>query len=119
MRAVRKEDYVRRRALYLPDMAHYDGILGLPKETDLGKALGDAMNAIEADFPPLKGVLPRDCTRFERTVLEDLLGIFNREALRGAGGAVFGSIYEYFLMQFAMQGAQDKGEFFTPPSPVQ
>jgi hypothetical protein len=32
---------------------------------------------------------------------------------------VFGRIYEYFLMKFAMQGAQDNGEFFTPPSLVQ
>ena len=32
---------------------------------------------------------------------------------------MFGRIYEYFLMKFAMQGAQDNGEFFTPPSLVQ
>ena len=32
---------------------------------------------------------------------------------------MFGRIYEYFLMKFAMQGAQDSGEFFTPPSLVQ
>jgi type I restriction-modification system DNA methylase subunit len=30
----------------------------------------------------------------------------------------FGRIYEYFLMKFAMQGVQDNGEFFTPPSLV-
>jgi hypothetical protein len=34
-------------------------------------------------------------------------------------GDVFGRINEYFLMKFAMQGAQDNGEFFTPPSLVQ
>jgi len=33
--------------------------------------------------------------------------------------ASFGRIYEYLLMKFAMQGVQDNGEFFTPPSPVQ
>lgn len=43
---------------------------------------------------------------------------FNREALRHATGDVFGRIYEYFLMKFAMRGAQDNGEFFTPPSLV-
>jgi type I restriction enzyme M protein len=52
-------------------------------------------------------------------VLEHLLRVFNSEALRTAGGDVFGRIYEYFLMKFAMQGAQDNGEFFTPPSLVQ
>jgi type I restriction enzyme M protein len=52
-------------------------------------------------------------------VLENLLRIFDSETLRTAGGDVFGRIYEYFLMEFAMQGAQDNGEFFTPPSLVQ
>jgi N-6 DNA methylase len=42
----------------------------------------------------------------------------HREALRSAGGDVFGRMYEYFLMKFAMQGAQDNGELFTPPSLV-
>ena len=42
-----------------------------------------------------------------------------QRALRTASGDVFGRIYEYFLMKFAMQGAQDNGEFFTPPSLVQ
>src|SRR5687767_6307232 len=77
------------------------------------------MTAIEDDFEPLKNVLPKEYTIFERVVLEDLLKIFNREALRTASGDIFGRIYEYFLMKFAMQGAQDNGEFFTPPSLVQ
>jgi type I restriction enzyme M protein len=52
-------------------------------------------------------------------VLENLMRVFDSETLRTAGGDVFGRIYEYFLMKFAMQGAQDNGEFFTPPSLVQ
>jgi type I restriction enzyme M protein len=112
-------DYLRRRALWLPQVARYDAIMALPKDTDPGKALVEAMNAIETEFEPLKGQLPKDFTIFERTVLEDLLRIFNRDSLRAAGGDVFGRIYEYFLMKFAMEGAQDKGEFFTPPSLVQ
>ena len=112
-------DYVKRRCLYLPEAARYEKILATPKETDLGMALIDAMTAIEDSFEPLRGVLPRDFSIFERSVLEDLLKIFNRESLRSASGDVFGRIYEYFLMKFAMQGAQDNGEFFTPPSLVQ
>ncbi len=77
------------------------------------------MNVIEDDFPPLKGVLPKEYAIFEPAVLEDLLRLFDSEALRAASGDVFGRIYEYFLMKFAMQGAQDNGEFFTPPSLVQ
>jgi len=113
-----KEDYIKRRALYLPELARYDYILGLPTSTDLGQTLIHAMDAIEANFEPLQGVLPKDYTIFENIVLEDLLRIFSREALKNANGDVFGRIYEYFLMKFAMQGAQDSGEFFTPPSLV-
>ena len=48
-----------------------------------------------------------------------MLRVFDSATLRTATGDVFGRIYEYFLMKFAMQGAQDNGEFFTPPSLVQ
>ena len=95
------------------------GALLLPKGADLGTALVEAMNAIERDFEPLQGQLPKDYTKFENTLLEDLLRVFDSETLRTAGGDVFGRINEYFLMKFAMQGAQDNGEFFTPPSLVQ
>ncbi len=101
-----KADYIKRRALYLPEQARYDTIMALPKNTDLGQVLAEVMKAIEEEFEPLQGVLPKEYGIFERTVLEDLLRIFNREALRAAGGDVFGRIYEYFLMKFAMQGAR-------------
>jgi type I restriction enzyme M protein len=77
------------------------------------------MNAIEREFEPLQNQLPKDYGEFEPAVLENLLRIFDSETLRTAGGDIFGRIYEYFLMKFAMQGAQDNGEFFTPPSLVQ
>jgi type I restriction enzyme M protein len=114
-----KGDFIRRRALMLPEKARYDALLRLPKGANLGTALVEAMNAIEEDFEPLKGQLPKEYDRFESDLLEDLLRCFDSEALRSASGDVFGRIYEYFLMKFAMQGAQDNGEFFTPPSLVQ
>lgn len=118
-RPLGKADFIKRRALMLPEAARYDTLLKLPSGANLGTALAEAMNAIEADFPPLAGQLPKDYDRFENKLLEDLLRSFDSEALRNATGDVFGRIYEYFLMKFAMQGAQDNGEFFTPPSLVQ
>jgi hypothetical protein len=75
-------DFKKRRALLLPTEARYDELLKLPKGTDLGTALVEAMNTIERDFEPLRGQLPKDYTKFENTVLEDLLRIFNSEAQR-------------------------------------
>ncbi len=114
-----KSDFVKRRALMLPKEARYDELLKLPKGANLGTALVEAMNAIERDFEPLAGQLPKDYERFGNDLLEDLLRVFDSDTLRKASGDVFGRIYEYFLMKFAMQGAQDSGEFFTPPSLVQ
>ncbi len=112
-------DFKKRRALMLPETARYENLLALSKGSDLGAALVKAMEAIEKDFPPLKGQLPKDYTKFESALLENLLRTFDSETLRTASGDVFGRINEYFLMKFAMQGAQDNGEFFTPPSIVQ
>ena len=91
-------DYVKRRALWLPEIARYDHILNLPKDRNLGDALIAAMKAIEESFDPLQGVLPKEYGIFERTVLEDLLKIFYREALKTAGGDMFGRIYEYLSL---------------------
>ncbi len=118
-RPMEKDDFTKRRALLLPELARFDTLLNQPKNTHLGTKLVEAMNAIEEDFEPLRGQLPRDYDQFDNDLLEDLLRIFDSDVLRTASGDVFGRIYEYFLMKFAIQGAQDNGEFFTPPSLVQ
>jgi type I restriction enzyme M protein len=112
-------DFTRRRALNLPEAARFDVILRTPKDGNLGAALTAAMEAIEAAFPPLAGQLPKDYGRFEGSVLEEMMRMFDSEGLRSASGDVFGRIYEYFLAEFSKQGAHDGGEFFTPPSIVQ
>jgi type I restriction enzyme M protein len=77
------------------------------------------MEAVEARFPPLAGQLPKNYEQFDDDLLESMMRKFDTEALRTAGGDVFGRIYEYFLAEFSKQGAHDNGEFFTPPSIVQ
>ncbi len=118
-RAILKADYVRRRALWLPEEARYDWIMAKPDKSRLPELVTKAMVAIEESFEPLLGVLPKDYGIFEPKVLEDLMGTFNGEQIRNASGDVFGRIYEYFLAEFSMQKAHDNGEFFTPSSIVQ
>jgi type I restriction enzyme M protein len=112
-------DFTSRRALNMPESARFDVILKTPKDGNLGAALTEAMEAIEAAFPPLANQLPKDYGRFEGSVLEEMMRMFDSEGLRSASGDVFGRIYEYFLAEFSKQGAHDGGEFFTPPSIVQ
>ena len=111
----------RRRALYLPETARYDWIMqqAAVSGSDLPQLVTEAMTAIEAEFEPLQGVLPKDYGIFETKVLEDLMRLFNSEQIKQATGDVFGRIYEYFLAKFSIQKAHDNGEFFTPSSIVQ
>jgi type I restriction enzyme M protein len=120
-RKVLPADYLRRRALWLPETARYDWIMqqAATSGADLPKAITEAMTAIEAEFEPLQGVLPKDFAIFETKVLEDLMRLFNSEQIKQATGDVFGRIYEYFLAKFSIQRAHDNGEFFTPSSIVQ
>lgn len=120
-RKVLPEDYIRRRALWLPEVARYDWIMdkAATSGSDLPKLVTDAMTAIEKGFEPLNGVLPKDFGIFEPKVLEDLMRLFNSEQIKQATGDVFGKIYEYFLAKFSIQKAHDNGEFFTPVSIVQ
>ncbi len=112
-------DFTSRRALMLPEAARYDRLLEKPKDGNLGASVTAAMDAVEEQFPPLAGQLPKDYERFEDDVLEEMMRAFDSEALRKASGDVFGRIYEYFLAEFSKEGAHDNGEFFTPPSIVQ
>jgi len=120
-RKVLPADYIARRSLYLPINARYDWIMqqAAVSGADLPKLVIEAMIAIEAEFEPLIGVLPKDYGIFESKVLEDLMRLFNSEQIRQATGDVFGRIYEYFLAKFSIQKAHDNGEFFTPSSIVQ
>jgi len=119
-RRVLPADYLRRRALWLPENARYDWIMqqAATGGSDLPKLVTEAMTAIEAGFEPLKDVLPKDFGIFETKVLEDLMRLFNSEQIKQASGDVFGHIYEYFLAKFSIQKAHDNGEFFTPSSIV-
>jgi type I restriction enzyme M protein len=120
-RKIQAADYLRRRALFLPEAARYDGIMERASSDPAGlpKLVTDAMTAIEVDFEPLAGVLPKDYGIFEPKVLEELMRLFNSEQIKHATGDVFGRIYEYFLAKFSIQKAHDNGEFFTPSSLVQ
>lgn len=118
-RPITKDDFLKQSAIFLPDEARFDRLASLPESDDIGQALTDAMKAIEAEYESLEGALPKAYQLFEPVLLRQLLRIFNREALQKAEGDVFGRIYEYFLNKFAMTGAQEGGEFFTPMSLVQ
>jgi len=118
-RALTKKDFEEQNSMFLPDKAQFDYLVELPESADIGDAIDNAMKLIEDEYDNLKGVLPKNFSIFSKDLLRELLRIFNKEVLQKAEGDLFGKIYEYFLGKFAMTGAQEGGEFFTPMSLVQ
>ncbi|MCC4211334.1 type I restriction-modification system subunit M [Leeuwenhoekiella parthenopeia] len=117
-RPVNKTDFLSANAIFLPENAQWKTINELPESADVGEYLNEAMKSIEAEYEVLQDVLPKDYVLFESDLLFRLIRIFNDPLLDNVTGDVFGRIYEYFLNKFAMSGAQEGGEFFTPPSLV-
>ncbi len=118
-RPLTKKDFEEQNSMFLPEKAQFDYLVSLPESADTGEAIDNAMKLIEDEYDNLKGVLPKNFSIFSKDLLRELLRIFNKEVLQKAEGDLFGKIYEYFLNKFAMTGAQEGGEFFTPMSLVQ
>ena len=116
-RSISKTDFQAKGVMFLPEAARFSTLLNLPEGENIGKAINDAMKAIEAENEELKDILPKSYNRLENDVLVALLKAFSSIAM-DIEGDVFGKIYEYFLGKFAMTEGQKGGEFFTPTSIV-
>ncbi len=110
-------DYKAKSVLYVPDESRLSYLVDLPEGEDLGKAVDEAIKAIEAENPELKDILPRGYSRLERSTLIELLRLFAPLPSQ-LGGDAFGLIYEDFLNNFAKQEGKGGGEYFTPESIV-
>ena len=119
-RELTKEDFSKKSAIYLKPEAQFDYLIALTDADNRAEAIIHAMDSIEADYTNLRNQLPKqEYNNIPNDVLGMLLRTLNPEELKKATGDIFGRIYEYFLTQFADQGAHDGGEFFTPVSLVQ
>ena len=120
VRALTKEDFSQKGAIFLGPEAQFDHLVSLPDSADRAQAIIDAMEGIEKDYETLRGALPKaEYQELDNDVLGQILRTFNDPALKRADGDIFGRIYEYFLTKFADLKAHDGGEFFTPVSLVQ
>ena len=113
---IEKFDYQAEGALYLSDNARFSYLLNLAEGQDVGKAVNEAMAAVEQENEELKGVLPRSYVKLPNAVLIELLRLMN--SLGEIEGDAFGKIYEYFLGKFALAEGQKGGVFYTPTSIV-
>jgi type I restriction enzyme M protein len=105
-----KADYQAKGVMYVPETARFSYLKALPEGTDIGQALNDAMETIEADNPDLQSVLPRDYARFDSSLLAELLRLIG-SIPDDIEGDAFGKIYEYFLRQLRSRRGS-RGRYF-------
>lgn len=100
----------------------YQGIQDKAKQSDIGKTIDDAMEAIEKDNIKLKNVLPKDFARRQPNIrlgeLVDLISTIGFNDSDHHSKDVLGHVYEYFLGQFASAEGKKGGQFYTPKSVV-
>ncbi|MCE4059313.1 type I restriction-modification system subunit M [Pandoraea sputorum] len=117
-------DYYREvNAFWVPESARWENLRAQAKQADIGKRIDEALTAIEAENPKLKGILDK---RYARAQLPDgklgeivdLVSQIGFGADAGVARDILGQVYEYFLGQFASAEGKKGGQFYTPASIV-
>ncbi|MDE2887859.1 MAG: class I SAM-dependent DNA methyltransferase [Gemmatimonadota bacterium] len=118
-----QDEYTAESIFWVPPEARWQYLKNQARQPTIGKLIDNAMIAIERDNPSLNDVLPKD---YARPALDKIrLGrVIDRVSSIKVGGSeeratdVLGSVYEYFLEQFALAEGKKGGEFYTPRSVV-
>jgi type I restriction enzyme M protein len=114
-----RDEYMAEGIFWLPPIARWSEIQAAAKQPGIGKRIDDAMDAIEAENPSLKGVLPKI---FSRSALDprrlgeliDLISGLGLGSEENRKKDLLGRVYEYFLGKFASAEGKGGGEFYTP-----
>ncbi len=118
-----RDYYKEVNAFWVPESARWEALRAAAKQPTIGKHIDDALTAIEAENPKLKGILDK---RFARAQLPDgkLGELVDLVSTIGFGDNpstardVLGQVYEYFLGMFANAEGKRGGQFYTPASIV-
>lgn len=121
-----RDEYTGHNVFWAPEGARWAELQAKAKQSNIGQLIDDAMQLIEHENPTLRGVLPRNYGREgldkkRLGELVDLIGTigFGTDDDHGSDD-VLGSVYEYFLGQFAgKETGKEGGAFYTPRSVVQ
>jgi type I restriction enzyme M protein len=117
------DEYRMRNAFWVPPESRWDYLQKNAKQPTIGTLVDDAMDGIERDNASLKGVLPKNYGRqtLDKQRLGELIDLIGTIALgdkESRSKDVLGSVYEYFLGQFADAEGKGAGQFYTPQSIV-
>ncbi len=118
-----RDEYIAENIFWVPPEARWEKLQAQAHQPTIGRAVDDAMVAIERDNDALKDVLPKDYARpnLDKTRLGQVVDMVSNIKVGGAEARatdVLGNVYEYFLEQFALAEGRKGGEFYTPRSVV-
>jgi type I restriction enzyme M protein len=118
-----RDEYIGENIFWVPKEARWSHLQANAPQLSIGKLIDEAMAAIEAENPTLKGVLPKDYNRpaLDKVMVGELINLISGIALHTEGGKardLLGRVYEYFLGGFAGSEGKRGGEFYTPRSVV-
>jgi type I restriction enzyme M protein len=113
------DEYRADNIYWVPKEARWSHLQGNAKQATIGKLIDDAMVALEAQNPTLKGVLQKDYGRpgLDKTRLGELIDLVGTIGLgdrENRARDVLGRVYEYFLTKFASAEGKNGGQFYTP-----
>lgn len=117
-----RDAYTEKNIFFVPPTARWSHIAAQAHTPEIGKAIDEAMDAIEKENKRLRGVLPKTFARpeMDKRRLGEVVDLFTNISVAANGGKmdVLGRTYEYCLGKFAEQEGKLAGEFFTPSSVV-
>lgn len=121
-----RDEYTGHNVFWVPEGARWTELQSKAKQPEIGQLIDTAMQLIERENPSLRGVLPRNYGRegLDKKRLGELVDLigsigFSKSDDHGSDD-VLGSVYEYFLGQFAgKETGKEGGAFYTPRSVVQ
>ncbi len=114
--------YMAKNVFLVPEEARWENIVKIARADDVKLQLDKLMGRLEEAFPKLKGLLPPIYagSNLDRENVAGLVNLFSKEIFRGDGGGIdmLGTVYEYFIGEFANSEGKRGGEYFTPASIV-
>ncbi len=118
-----RDEYTAEGVFWVPPEARWSHLQANAKQPEIGKVIDAAMDAVEAENPSLRGVLPKNFARPSLDVrrlgeLVDLIAGLGLGSAEHREKDLLGRVYEYFLGRFASQEGKGGGEYYTPRSVV-
>jgi type I restriction enzyme M protein len=119
-----RDEYKADNVFFVPVNARWTYLQDNAKDPEIGKLVDAAMDAIEKENPPLKGVLPKVYAKGNLDVnsLGGLIDIISNVSLgesKERTTDLLGHVFEYFLGEFALAEGKQGGQFYTPRSIVE